>query len=145
MKQGLKRFKPGVTRRVHLGCTAGLWTAIGIFLSVRGIILLKSGNGLWLIVVGLLLGSAKSFIILDRSALRGIDRISRFADNTCIGAVYSWKVWLLVLGMMMMGIILRNLSLSPLLVGTMCVAIGWALVFSSRYAWKSWVTWEQGF
>ena len=144
MKPELKNFKPGVARRVHLGCTAGLWTGIGIFLLIRGIVLLKSGDGLWLIGAGLVLGSVKSFIILDRSALKGIERISRFADNTCIGAVYSWKTWLLVIGMMLFGITLRNLALSPLLVGTICVAIGWALVFSSRHAWKSWIAWKQG-
>jgi len=144
MRPDLKRFKPGVARRVHLGCTAGLWTGIGLFLLVRGIILLKSGEGLWLIGAGVVLGSVKSLVILDRSALKGIERIRLFADNTCLGAVYSWKTWLLVIGMMLFGITLRHLPLSPLIVGTLCVAIGWALAFSSRHAWRSWLAWKQG-
>ncbi len=144
MKPSLKLYKPGVNRRVHLGCTAGLWTGIGIFLLIRGIILLKSGDGLWLIGAGVAVGSVKSFYILDRTALKGIKRISRFADNTCIGAVYSWKTWLLVIAMMGVGIVLRKMAISPLVVGTICVAIGWALAFSSRHAWKSWLSWKQG-
>ncbi len=144
MEPSLKRFKPGVDRRVHLGCTAGLWTGIGIFLLIRGIILLRSGNGLWLIAAGVVLGSLKSFFILDRTALKGIERISQFAENTCIGAVYSWKTWVLVIAMMLFGITIRKMSVSPLIVGTICVAIGWALAFSSRHAWKSWLAWKQG-
>lgn len=143
MTDGFKRFKPGVSPRVHLACAAGLWTGIGVFLLIRGTILLKSGSGLWLVAAGIFLGSLKSFLILDRSARRGIDRISRFADNTCIGAVYSWKTWLLVLAMMGMGILVRTLAFPPLLVGTACVAIGWALIFSSRYGWQSWTNWHR--
>lgn len=143
MTEGFNRFKPGVSPRVHLACAAGLWTAIGGFLLLRGIILLKNDSGVWLIVAGILLGSLKSLLILDRSARRGIERISTFADNTCIGAVYSWKTWLLVLTMMAMGILVRTLDFPPLLVGTVCVAIGWALIFSSRYGWQSWITWNK--
>ena len=143
MADGLKRFKPGVSPRIHLVCAAALWTGIGGFLLVRGIILLKSGGGLWLIVAGVVLGSLKSFVVLDRSASRGIERISRFSDNTCIGAVYSWKTWLLVLAMMAMGVMIRTLNLPVLPVGTLCVAIGWALIFSSRYGWQRWVSWNK--
>lgn len=142
MERGFKRFKPGVARRVHLASAAGLWTSIGLFLLTRGIILLKGGDALWLTGAGVVLGSVKSFVILDRSAQKGIERIKKFADNTCIGAVYSWKTWLLVLAMMGMGITMRSLTISPLLVGTLYVAIGWALIFSSRHAWKSWIDWK---
>jgi hypothetical protein len=143
MTEGFRRFKPGVSPRAHLACAAGLWTGIGGFLLVRGIILLKNDGAVWLIVAGILFGSLKSILILDRSARKGIERIGKFADNTCIGAVYAWKTWLLVLGMMATGILVRTLGLPPSLVGTVCVAVGWALIFSSRYGWRSWTTWNK--
>lgn len=144
MNNGLRRFKPGVAPRVHVACAAALWTGIGLFLLLRAIILLKNGSGLWLIGAGLILGSLKSRFILDGVSRRGIERIGRFADNTCIGAVYSWKSWLLVLTMMVLGIVMRHLGISPLITGTACATVGWALVFSSRHAWEAWFDWNKG-
>ncbi len=92
----------------------------------------------------MLLGLIKSHSILDRSAHAGIERIRRFADHTCIGAVYSWRTWLLVVLMMGLGLIGRTVPVPPLPVGTMLVAVGWALVYSSRHGWLAWVQWEKG-
>ncbi len=109
-----------------------------MFLLVRGIILLKSGDGLWLIGAGALLGLIKSFVVLDRSARRVIVRIGQFADHTCIGAVYSWKTWLLVLAMVAFGIVIRQVAGGWILsIGTVCVAIGSGLIYSSRLAWRA--------
>jgi hypothetical protein len=65
---GLKRFTPGVDKRVHLLLSAVLWTAVGMWLLVRGGLWLRSADALWLIIPALLLGSAKSLLILDRTA-----------------------------------------------------------------------------
>ena len=143
MHHSLKRFKPGVAPRIHLACAAGLWTAIGFFLVLRAIMLLKSSDNMWLIGAGVILGSLKSLLILDRSSRKGVERIKRFADNTCIGAVYSWKTWLLVLTMMFFGMLVRHLQVSPLIVGTVLAAVGWALIFSSRHAWAAWANWNR--
>lgn len=140
----LGRFKPGVGQRIHVLFAAALWSGIGIFLIVRGIILLKSGHGLWLIGAGLLIGTIKSHVILDRSAQRTIVRIHCFADNTCIGAVYSWRTWLLVLAMAVGGMFIRRAGVEPRLIGTVLTAIGWALIYSSRHAWLAWLRWEGG-
>lgn len=143
MMPNIRRFKPGVARKVHIFCAAGLWTFIGFFLLYRGIVLLSGAEALWLALPGVLAGCVKSLLVLDRSARRGLERIELFSDNTCIGAIYSWKTWLLVLAMMVMGMMLRRFALSPMIVGTLCIAIGWALVFSSRLAWMGWATWEK--
>ena len=137
------RFKPGVGRRVHVFCAAGLWTVIGLILFIRGILMLQAADYLWLGLVGMSAVTVKSLVVLDHSALRGIDRIRHFADNTCIGAVYSWKTWLLVAVMMSLGFILRALNPSPLLFGPLVIAIGWGLIFSSRHAWQSWINWTK--
>ncbi len=138
MVQRITKFKPGVARKVHIISAALLWTVIGGLLLYRGIGHLLSTEEMWLVIPGLAVGTLKSYVILDRSALRGLERIRNFSGNTCLGAVYSWKTWLVVLAMMAFGILLRNLSLPHLIVGPLCVAIGWALMFSSRHAWKEW-------
>ena len=130
---------------MHLLCAALLWGGAGIFLLVRGIVLLESSGGLWLIGAGVLLGLAKSHIILDRSAHRVIMRIGQFGDHTCIGAVYSWKTWLLVLAMIAFGVTIRQVTDGwSLSIGTICVAVGCSLIYSSRLAWRALLHWRTG-
>ena len=142
MVRTIRNLKPGVARKVHIFSAALLWTIIGGLLLGRGVIYLVRAGELWLILPGIAAGTLKSYLILDRSARSGLDRIRNFSDNTCLGAVYSWKTWMVVLAMMVFGLFLRNLSLPFALVGTICVAIGWALIFSSRLAWKGWANWK---
>ena len=133
---GLKRFTPGVDKRVHLLLSALLWTAVGLWLLLRGGLWLQSADSLWLFIPALLLGSVKSLLILDRTAKKGIQRILRFNGTACVGAVYSVRTWLLVLAMMAMGYLLRQSGLPKAVLGTLYVTIGWALVLSSRHAWR---------
>lgn len=135
-RSGLKRFTPGVDKRVHLLLSAVLWTAVGLWLMVRGGLWLQAADALWLVIPALVLGSAKSLLILDRTARKGIQRILRFNGTACVGAVYSARTWLLVLAMMAMGFLLRQSGLSKSVLGTLYVTIGWALVLSSRHAWR---------
>lgn len=137
MPSWFSKLKPGVSPRTHLICASMLWTAIGLLLLYRGIVYLKDDKVLPVALAGIILGSLKSRYILDKAAVKGVERINRFGDNTCIGAVYSWKTWLLVLAMMLLGFFLRMSPLSPMLLGLICTAIGWALLYSSRHGWRA--------
>lgn len=141
MLKGIARFKPAVRRNTLLLSSACLWTVIGL-------LLLAKGGYRWyqlpehkalIIVVGIFAGSIKSFWILDKTARRGIDRILNFADGTCLGAIYSSKTWILVLCMMGLGGILRNSFFPVQLLCFLYFSIGWALLFSSRLAWREWL------
>ena len=133
-------FKPGVSRSVHLFAAPFLWTAVGCLLMVRGFPWLDPGRGRLLILVALLVGTLKSLLVLDRVAARAVDRIARFGDRTCLGAVYSWRTWLLVLGMIAAGALLRRSPLPGPLIGTLYLAVGWSLCLSSRVGWRQWRT-----
>lgn len=138
MSKLLTRLKPGVHKTTHLLLTASLWTTVGFFLITRGIQWLWTEQQVLLVLLGLFLGTLKSFFILDKTAKKSINRILLLEDGTCLGAVYSKKTWLLVLLMMGMGMVLRRASLPAGVLGTMYITIGWALLFSSRHAWKIW-------
>jgi hypothetical protein len=138
LRKTLTRLKPGVSQRVHLLLAASLWTGIGIMLIVRGVGWLVGSAWIWLIIPALALGTLKSLYILDRTAKRSLDRILRLADGTCLGAVYSFKTWMVVLLMMAAGYTLRHSTLPRSLLGTLYITIGWALLLSSRHAWFSW-------
>lgn len=142
MIRRLNDLKPGVSQRTHLLCAAMLWTVIGLILTQRGIGYLIQDDMLIMVVAAILIGSLKSRFILDRSATQGVERIKKFSDNTCIGAVYSWKTWTLVIAMMLFGLFVRNSHISGYIIGTVCVAIGWSLIKSSRFAWKAWFYWR---
>lgn len=138
-KNGLSRFKPGVARRTHLLLAAMLWSAVGTLLLTRGARFIRVSDYQAVIVVtSLVAGTLKGYFVLDRSARKTLKRISGFHENTCFGAVYSIKTWMLVGGMIAMGIGLRRSSLPSELLGFIYLTIGWGLLFSSRIAWSAW-------
>ena len=130
-----------MSRSVHLFAAPFLWTAIGTLLMVRGFGWIGAGAARWLVLLGLVIGTIKSRLILDKTARKSLQRILEMNDNTCIGAVYSWKTWLLVALMMTFGITMRKLTDPGLIIGTLYMAIGWALVLSSRLGWMQWFKW----
>ncbi len=137
----IKILKPGVSRSVHLFAAPFLWTSIGTLLMVRGFNWIGSGIPRWLVLLGLVLGTVKSLLVLDKTAKKSLQRIMQLDDNTCIGAVYSWKTWLLVVLMMTFGITMRRLTDPGMVIGTLYMAIGWALFLSSRHGWLQWLQW----
>ena len=112
---------------------------MGTLLMVRGLGWIGLGLTGWLLLCALLAGPVKSVAILDRSAKKGLQRILQFQDRTCIGAVYPWKTWLLVLLMMAVGITLRNFAKPGRYIGTIYFAVGWGLLLSSRHGWVQWL------
>lgn len=136
--QLLHDLKPGVSRQTHLFCAALLWTLIGAFLLFRGGSRLILADTIWLCLPAVGLGSFKSIFILDKTAIKSIERINKMADGSCLGAVYSVKTWGLVFVMMLMGYVIRKLSVPDAFTGFLFVTIGWALLFSSRHGWMAW-------
>jgi len=134
-------LKPGVSRTVHLFAAPFLWTSIGLLLMVRGFGWIGPGPARWLVLAAIALGTVKSLFVLDKAARKSLQRIKNMDDNTCIGAVYSWKTWLLVILMMGFGITMRSLTQPGMVIGTLYVAIGWALFLSSRHGWLQWLEW----
>ncbi|MDW7773801.1 MAG: hypothetical protein SCH71_13020 [Desulfobulbaceae bacterium] len=140
-KQQLQRFKPGVNRAVHLFAAPLLWSVVGTMLITRGLGWMGYAEGGWIIVLALVIGTAKSILILDKTAQRVVQRIVRLRDGTCLGAVYSWKTWALVALMAVSGNILRIFFEPGMGIGAVYVAVGWALILSSRYGWLEWSRW----
>jgi hypothetical protein len=130
--------KPGVSRSVHLCAAPFLWSAIGGLLLFRGWGWLDPGRGRLLLLAAGLLGTLKSLFILDKIARHSLQRIVLFKDDTCLGAVYSWKTWLLVFLMMAAGFVLQTITQPGPFIGTLYCAIGWSLCLSSRLGWQQW-------
>lgn len=105
-------------------------------LMLRGGFFLHAVGRVWLIVPAMAVGSVKSLLMLDKAARKNLLRLSAKADGDCLGGVYSAKMWGLVGMMIGMGWLLRHSGLPGEVIGTVYVAIGWALLFSSRLVWQ---------
>lgn len=132
-------MRPGVSKSVHFFSAPFIWTAVGTMLMVRGLHWIGLSLTLWLLFIALLAGTIKSLMILDRSAKKTLHRIMMLNEKSCIGAVYSWKTWLLVVLMMALGMTLRRMIEPGLFFGTVYLAVGWGLLLSSRHGWEQWL------
>lgn len=141
VKKSLRSLKPGVNRSVHLFAAPLLWTVVGTMLMMRGLEWIGPGRNQWYILPALAAGSLKSLFILDSTAGRAVHRIVRLRDGTCLGAIYSWKTWLLAGIMIASGILLRTFFNPGVIIGAIYLAVGWALLFSSRLGWREWIRW----
>lgn len=130
------KWKPGASIRTHHYLAAAIWSIVGLSLLVRGGSYLLTAGKVWLVLPAILLGTIKSLFILDKSARKNLTRFVRMQDGACIGGVYSSKMWLLVVAMIVMGRLLRMSDLPLEFIGIFYSAIGWALFFSSRIIWE---------
>jgi len=133
----LARLKPGASVGTNLLIAALMWSFIGLYLMVRGYLLDETHSVIFLLL-GLVLGTAKAFLVIGRAARKNIARIVARPDGMCVGGVYSWGMWGLVVCMMLGGRLLRNSAVPHLVVSVVYVAVGWALLLSSRLIWREW-------
>lgn len=131
------RLKPAASVTTHLFVAALLWSLIGIYLAVRGVLLRENGS-LWLPVLAVVVGVAKSRLVLDHTARKNISRIMGRGEGSCLGGVYSWRMWGFIVLMMLFGRLLRTSGLSGWIVGMVYLAVGAALFWSSRLFWQQW-------
>jgi hypothetical protein len=133
----LASFKPGASSRIHLLVAGLMWSSMGVYLLVRGG-LLAGGFTLLPLLLAAGIGSLKALLILDRSVRRNIARIVARQDGACLGGVYSWKMWGLVVIMMLGGRLLRESVVPASLISLLYIAVGWGLLLSSRLFWRQW-------
>jgi hypothetical protein len=137
-KKTLLQFKPGVSIKTHLFSAGLIWSLVGCGLLIFGFYLVSLNGNYWYAVAGLILGTVKTIFILDRVARKNVKRINEFEDKVCIGSVYSWKTWMLVAAMILLGRYLRTSVLPREIVGLIYIAVGWALLLASRLMWLTW-------
>ena len=141
MTSWLETYKPSASSRVQLWLAAAMWSFVGTGLfSVGGYWLLTPAEvkGWIIMLVAVVLGTGKSLLVLDRTANRNVDRIKLRGEGRCVGGFLSPQIWVLVLGMMLLGRLLRTIGLPRPLLGLIYAAVGTGLLFSSRIIWRAW-------
>jgi hypothetical protein len=131
-------FKPSASRTTMLLLAALFWTVVGFGLMIRGINTLMQGDHYFLLVAAFCLGTFKYFMVFSRTARKNVARIQEKEDGDCLGGVFSFKSWLLIVVMILMGRLLRLSGLSLGIYGVLVLAVGWGLFLASHIMWLSW-------
>ena len=133
--------KPAAAVHVHLMLVGLMWTVVGVALvGLGGRWLWQSPipAAPWLAALALAIGAFKARFVLDRAARTIADRIRERGDGRCIGGFLSLRSWALVAVMVAGGRLLRGSHVGRGLLGVLYVAVGTALLLSSRVAWRAW-------
>ena len=110
-----------------------VWFAVGISLLRLGLGLLMASEmeATLLTFVGIaafIIGYFKGRFVLGKSAVKGVERIRQMPNPVSITQIYSPQYYLLLGGMVFLGISIKFLGLSNGLRGFIDVAIGMALL-----------------
>ncbi|MGQ9498986.1 MAG: hypothetical protein ACUVQ6_01175 [Dissulfurimicrobium sp.] len=131
-------YKPRSSVLTNLFLAGLMWSAVGIFLLLRGELNLNRTDCLVYLIFWVMIGVLKGRLILDKTAARIRDRILERGDGKCAGGFLAFKSWGLILVMILFGRLLRMSSLPSNFVWGVYAAIGTGLLFSSRIFWIRW-------
>ncbi|MBU0728785.1 MAG: hypothetical protein KKE17_12415 [Proteobacteria bacterium] len=134
-----RKYKPGVSVQTHLLTASLIWSVVGITLMAFGWRFAFGDVSFWYMFCAVLLGSVKSFFLLDKFSRKNITRIRQFRDGVCLGGVYTIRMWIMVLCMVTLGRFLRQSTIPSEYIGLLYITVGWGLFLSSRILWKSWM------
>ncbi len=111
-----------------------VWILVGFMLSRLAILWWQTYTGSFVfifILIGLILGVAKGYFIVTRVVITNIKRITQLNGNSFILAFISLKTYLLIAGMMILGILLRNSVFPKQYLAIIYMGVGLAMIFSS--------------
>ena len=131
-------LKPAASRMTMLLIAALFWTVVGCGLMARGIVILSQDGHYLLMVVAVCLGTMKALLVFEKSARKNVARIQEKEEGSCLGGIFSFKSWLLILVMIALGRLLRLSGLHLGIYGVIVLAVGWGLFLASRVVWVEW-------
>jgi hypothetical protein len=137
----LERFKPAASIRSRLLLAALTWTLVGGGLFAAGFrwTVVDEGSRGWAgLALAVALGWLKARYILSGRAAVNVRRIVAAGEGRCLGGVFEWSAWLLVLAMIGLGYVLRHSEVSRLWIGVIYAAVGSGLVLASVGTWRHW-------
>lgn len=90
---------------------------------------LTEGLGL---ALALIVGFFKGNFVLKKIALKYISRIQRLSDLSPFYMTFAPRNWILVIGMITLGRLVRTFGPSPFVIGVIYITVGFALVLGAR-------------
>ncbi len=134
--------EPAVSRKTLVRSAAITWGLVGAFLSLRAVLWFKTPSpavlGLFLLALGL--GFLKGKFIFSGLARRNIRRIRELSphkEKICLFAFQAVQSYVIIVGMMALGIGLRRSALPRVDLAVLYLAIGSALIYASFQYWRA--------
>jgi len=140
-RKWLTRMTPAVAMRTRLAAAAALWTTVGSVLALVGVRWVLTARSpvavqILVLVTAVVIGLIKSRIVFRRTAARITARLLRQGNSRCLGGFLSWKSWLTVAAMAILGRFLRTLGIPYLWIGLVYSAVGVGLALTSIDIWR---------
>jgi hypothetical protein len=132
----LSTFKPAVPRSLLVGLGALMWSGVGVMLCRLAYVWLTAvrwGTAFGCGGVGVAVALAAYRFSFSKIAQKNINRLCRLSDRACIFAFQAWRGYLVIGVMMMLGVVLRHLPLPKPYLAVVYLAVGGALLLSSRH------------
>lgn len=114
-------------------CSGLIWALAGASLFYKGT-QLTSG---WLVAFGLLIGLLKGQFVLAKTARRVVARIHGLSLPIAFSQVYTPAYWMLIAGMMSLGVLFRVLSIPADIRGVIDVGVGSALMHGATFYFRA--------
>ena len=130
----LKKFNPVVSKYWLLVLAGSMWAGVGVMLCayaygwltqpVTQVTLICAG-------LGLLIALAANRFGFTRLAHKNIQRILDYPSQVCVFAFQAWSGYIIIIGMIALGVVLRHSPLPKPYLAVVYVAIGGALLQAS--------------
>lgn len=132
--------EPAVSRTALVRSAAIVWGAVGTFLSIRGMLWFRASerNVFWIELIALVIGFLKGHLVFSKLARRNIRRICELSphkEKICIFAFQAAYSYLLIIGMITLGILLRLSPIPREYLAMIYLAIGVGLLYASMQYW----------
>lgn len=135
------RLAPLATSRTRIFVALSVWLTVGSCLISRGALLLSQMS--WYLAGIIMLGSAlagilKSKMVFDHAAISVITHIQNKPPSACVGGFFPIKTWGIVFFMMLLGSIVKRLSIPDEIKSGIYIFVGSGLLYSCRILWRAW-------
>ena len=130
----LKKFNPAVSKAWLLALAGSMWAGVGVMLCAYayGWLTAPFTQGALIYAgLGLLIAVAANRWGFTHLAVKNIRRIQGFRRKVCLFAFQAWKGYAIIIGMILLGLILRHSPLPKPYLAVVYLAIGGALLQAS--------------
>ena len=140
----LNSLKPAVTKSWLIALAGLMWTGVGVMLCRLAYVWLAAvnrGMAASLGLLGVAMAVAAYYFGFSKIARKNMKRLCLLTERTCVFAFQTWRGYLIVGFMIVLGIILRNSAIPKQYLAIIYATIGGAIFLSSFHyyglLWRS--------
>jgi len=130
----LNSLKPAVTKSWLIALAGLMWTGVGVMLCRLAYVWLavvNRGMAASLGLLGVVMAVVAYYFGFSKIARKNIKRLCLLTERTCVFAFQTWKGYLIIGFMIVLGIILRNSAIPRQYLAIIYATIGGAIFLSS--------------